>query len=125
MPLDDFAEALVRSLAPRLPCCTAAAPDPPAPPPPQRVAEETAASGWFGTRTSSITRFLEAAHGSQRSFKQGEAGGAACGRARVFKRAASADLKGRYLRYGGIVLRFMLLWREKRSEHETDEVKYW
>jgi hypothetical protein len=101
----------------------------------QETVDEIAASGWFGTKTSSITRyafmyirlaqhivrrekltpapyacpastsFLEAAHGSQRAFKQ--------------------DRKARYLQYDNVILRFKLQWREQRTEHEVDDIQYW
>jgi hypothetical protein len=54
---------------------------------------------------SSLCRFIEAAHGSQREFKQ--------------------DRKARYLRFDGVVLRFLLQWRERRSAREVDDIQYW
>lgn len=59
---------------------------------------------WHGTKTSSITRYLEAARGCQRDFKR--------------------DLKARYLQYDGLYLRFLLLW-ETRDGVKTEAIRYW
>lgn len=61
------------------------------------------AEGWYGTRTSSITRFLEASRGSQRDF---------------------SDTKSRAMKYEGVNLLFLLLWRYE-EDGKPQQLKYW
>ena len=59
---------------------------------------------WYGTRTSSITRFLEASMGSQRDFSD------------AATRAGKAD---------DAKLLFQLLWKDAEDGDAHKPVKYW
>lgn len=62
------------------------------------------AEAWYGTRTSVSTRFLEASLGCQRDFK--------------------GDTKSRYLKYDGVTLKFLLLWRYMDGVKQ-EAYQYW
>ncbi|RYE82826.1 MAG: hypothetical protein EOO65_04925 [Methanosarcinales archaeon] len=59
---------------------------------------------WYGIKTSSITRFLEASQGCQRDFK--------------------GDAKARYMKYDGVYLRLLLLWSYMDGT-KLERIKYW
>jgi hypothetical protein len=67
-------------------------------------AKSVGASDWFGTRSSTITRFLEASLGSSRDMKK--------------------DSKTRFIKYDGVKLRFLLLWKYQDGTKQ-EAFKYW
>jgi hypothetical protein len=71
--------------------------------PPLQLKAHKPAEGWYGTRTSSITRFLEASRGSQRDF---------------------SDTKARAMKHDGQNLLFLLLWRFE-EDGKPAQFKYW
>jgi Ca2+-binding EF-hand superfamily protein len=61
---------------------------------------------YHGVKSSAITRFIEAARGSQKS-------------------GGKKDLKGMFLQFDGQVLRFLCLWDDTKTNLFGEKYKYW
>ena len=67
---------------------------------------KTDPNAFHGVKSSAITRFIEAARGSQ-------------------KTGGKKDLKGMYLQFDGQVLRFLCLWDDTKTNMFGEKYKYW